>query len=258
MGMVKSNQTKQITAATSAGLAALPSADPLQEPDQAFPKPSMDALDKLRGIGPATSSLILSIATGADKTNHQVPFYSDDAYLWLCLKDFPEPETEGTEQLISGANANATSKPAKKVSKYKRPNGELNVKYNIAEYRKLWNESWSLWQRLNQAAKEEEDADSSSPSTVSHVDIEKVAYVLRNIAVSGFYQDVDPAEILRVHAEQVERGIAHDQARKAAKAISGGLDKAHEKKAAKKRKRQDEKSEKKSSSGSRNSKKKKT
>lgn len=258
MGMVKSNQTKHITAATSAGFAALPTADPLEKPDEAFPKPSMDALDRLRGIGPATSSLILSIATGADKTNHQVPFYSDDAYLWLCLKDFPEPETEEVQQLISGGNANATSKPAKKPSKYKRPNGELNVKYNIAEYRKLWNESWSLWQRLNDAAKEEEDADSSSPSTVSHVDIEKVAYVLRNIAVSGFYEDVDPAEILRVHAEQVERGIAHDQARKAAKAISGGLDKADEKKAAKKRKRQEEKSEKKSSSGSRNSKKKKT
>lgn len=253
MGMVNSNQQKHIKKSTSAALAALPADDPALAPGEAFPKSSIDTLDALRGVGPATASLILSIATSSEKFGPEVPFYSDDLYLWLCLKDFPQPDT-APEQLISGAGTES-AKPKKKVSKYKRPNGELNVKYNVAEYRKLFEASWELRQRLNQAV-EEEEAGLVRPkhsNPVSHIDIEKVAYVLRYIAVSGFYPDVDPTEIMKVHAEQEARGIAHDQAQRAAKVIRQGLDKADEKKEEKKRKRLEEKNEK----GSRNSKKKK-
>ncbi|KAJ5151882.1 hypothetical protein N7492_010177 [Penicillium capsulatum] len=256
MGMVKSNQQKNVAKYTAVALAALPSKDPIEAPDEAFPKASIAALDPLRGIGPATASLILSIATASDKFGNQVPFYSDDLYLWLCLKDYPEPELE-SEQLISGTGAES-AKPKKNVSKYRRPNGDLNVKYNIAEYRQLWHAAWKLRQRLNEAVQKEEAGLVVRPkhsNPVSHLDIEKVAYVLRHIAVSGFYEGVDPTEIMRIHDEQEARGIAHEQAQKAAKAISLGLDKADEKKAEKKRKRQAEKSDKK---GSRNSKKTKT
>lgn len=249
--MIKSNQQKHVKKFTSDALVALPSEDPLTAPDEAFPKASLDALNALRGIGPATASLILSIATASEKFGHEIPFYSDDLYLWLCLNDFPEPEQEA-EQRISAAGSES-AKPKKQVSKYKRPNGEPNVKYNVPEYRKLWLAVWKLQQRLNEAVKEEEEAAPIRPkhsNTVSHLDIEKVAFVLRYIAVSGFFPGVDPTEIMQVHAEQVARGIAHEQAQKAAKVISHGLDKADEMKAEKKRKRTEEKNEK----GSRNKK----
>ncbi|KAJ5086390.1 hypothetical protein NUU61_007697 [Penicillium alfredii] len=265
MGMIKTNQNKAILKSTAAAFATLPTADPMLDPNAAFPKPSLDALTTpLRGIGVATASLILSIATANGDPAHQIPFYSDDLYLWLCLKDFPETESvpeNGPEQpLISsgGTTEDAAAKPKKKLSKFKRPNGELNVKYNLHEYRQLWNASWELRQRLNRAVEAEaeaeggsdsKDADESKGSShlsdrlVSHLDIEKVAYVLRNIAVSGFYPDQDPEAILQAKAADEAEVVA------AAKNDQPG------EKTEKKRKRKDKDEGKKS--GSRNAKRKK-
>ncbi|KAJ5243784.1 hypothetical protein N7489_003880 [Penicillium chrysogenum] len=166
MGMVKSNPATTITKSTSTAFAALPDGDPLVAPNDAFPKASLDALTApIRGVGPATASLILSIATVFGDAKKQVPFYSDDVYLWLCLMDFPEgPDVK--EQ---------------KPSKHKKPNGELIVKYNMHEYRELWNASQALRARLNNAAGE-----NSGDGPVSFIDIERAAYVLRNLAISDY------------------------------------------------------------------------
>lgn len=228
-------------------------------PNEAFPKSSLDALSPLRGVGTATASLILSIATANGDPKHQVPFYSDDLYLWLCLKDYPETESKKT--LISSSSGE-TAKPKKKVSKFKRPNGELNVKYNLHEYRQLWDASWELRQRLNAAIEEEEEQDGDEKKKekhlISHNDIEKVAYVLRNIAVSGFYPDVDPEDILAAHAMQeakaLEAARAEAEATKAAAADGGA---GGEKKKGEKKRKRAEKEEKKAKLGGRNSKKKK-
>lgn len=209
MGNLKTNQANLVRKTTATALSALHTADPTLYPDEAFPRPSLDALTKpLRGVGPATASLILSISTAAGDASHQIPFYSDDVYLWLCLKDFPEPEEALKPQpLISSGGASTETKPKKKLSKYKRPNGELNVKYNASEYRQLWNASWELRERLNRSmdtSDQEEDGESEEDKDmqpVSHNDIEKVAFVLRNVAFSGFYQDQDPEAFLKARAE---------------------------------------------------------
>ncbi|CAG7966419.1 unnamed protein product [Penicillium olsonii] len=161
MGMIKGNPDKTVTQATSAAFASLPDADP-SAPLAAFPKSSLDALTApLRGVGPATASLILSIGTGLGHSQSQVPFYSDDVYLWLVLNDLPE-------------SADQEDKP----SVHKKPSGELIAKYNVNEYRELWNAVQELRARLN--------AEAGDFPPVSLFDIEKVAYVIRHVAVSGF------------------------------------------------------------------------
>jgi ADA HAT complex component 1 len=261
MGMVKSNQNKNVIKCSSTAMAALSTEDPMLAPNEAFPKPSIDAFGPLRGVGVATASLILSIATATGDPKQQVPFYSDDVYLWLCLKDFPEPEeyeeyeeeepTEQDQQPDADTDADAEAKDKKKtprppkfklkrkISKFKRPNGELNVKYNIAEYRKLWDACWELRERLNRAVETESD-----PSTrISHNDIEKAAYVLRNIAVSGYLEGQDPEDILRTAARQKARVDAAMKAEKA-RADASGETAAREKKLAAKKQRKKEKEEK--------------
>jgi hypothetical protein len=167
MGMVKSNPDKTVTQSTSTAFAVLPDADPISAPAEAFPKSSLDALTSpLRGVGPATASLILSIGTIFGDANMQVPFYSDDVYLWLVLNDFRQSADE-----------------EEKPSTNKKPNGELIAKYNVNEYRDLWNAVQNLRARLNA---DDTKAQASNREPVSLADIEKVAYVIRNIALSGF------------------------------------------------------------------------
>lgn len=162
--MVKGNQDKTIVKATSTAFAALPDADPILAPSEAFPKASLDALTaRLRGVGPATASLILSIGTIVNDPKRQVPFYSDDVYLWLVLGDFPNAEDE-----------------VHKKSPHKKPNGELIAKYDVNEYRDLWRRTHELRERLNKDVAEHD-------RPVSLIDIEKVAYVIRNVADSGYY-----------------------------------------------------------------------
>ncbi|KAK4866168.1 hypothetical protein LT330_008509 [Penicillium expansum] len=172
MGMVKSNQVATITKSTSTAFATLPDADPVVAPNDAFPKASLDALTApIRGVGPATASLILSIATVFGDAKKEVPFYSDDVYLWLCLMDFPEGQ-DSTEQ---------------KPSKHKKPNGELIAKYNMNEYRDLWDASQELRARLNNDVGKK-----SGDGPVSFIDIERAAYVLRNLTVSDYYAGQEP------------------------------------------------------------------
>jgi hypothetical protein len=280
MGMVKSNQDKNVIKCSSTAMAALSTKDPMLAPNEAFPKPSIDAFGPLRGVGVATASLILSIATATGDPKQQVPFYSDDVYLWLCLKDFPEPEyeeyeeehtAEQEEQPDADADADAdaetkdkkkTPRPPKfklkrKISKFKCPNGELNVRYNIAEYRKLWDACWELRERLNRAV--DLAYSSSSPSTspsssarISHNDIEKAAYVLRNIAVSGYLEGQDPEDILRTAAPQKTRVDAAMKAQKARADASGETAAGEKKLAAKKQTKKEKEEKRKIANGGRN------
>ncbi|KAJ5689693.1 hypothetical protein N7462_004085 [Penicillium macrosclerotiorum] len=175
MGMVKSNQDSNVVKCAAASVAALPKETPMVASDATFPRASLDAFNPLRGVGPATASLLLSIVSTADPA-HEVPFFDDNVYLWLCMDQFPEVQRvdDGPEPQL----------------KLRRPNGEIKAKYTITEYRALWQACWELRMRLNRVGEQ----DSAGATTVSHVDIEKVAFVLRNIAVSGFLDDLDPAE----------------------------------------------------------------
>ncbi|KAJ5740859.1 hypothetical protein N7493_000731 [Penicillium malachiteum] len=157
MGLIRSNAESLVSSCASAAL------DALSKDSEEFPKASLDALQPLRGVGPATASLILSIMTGCD--TRQIPFYSDDAFLWLCLRAYPKVEDNASEAV--------KVKPSPVV---------LKVRYTLNEYRELWDACNELQGRLNEGLEVGQEP-------VSQNDIEKVAYVLHNIDVSGFQLD---------------------------------------------------------------------
>lgn len=133
-----------MTSCVSSAVGALPS-------QRKFPQESLDALLPLRGVGPATASLILSVLS---KDQAEVPFYSDDVYLWVVDGVVPVVSESGSVQ---------------------EAGVELKVKYNLKEYEVLWERVGEVVERLNGLG-----------GSVSFLDIEKVAYVLKNIGVSGF------------------------------------------------------------------------
>ncbi|CEJ60681.1 hypothetical protein PMG11_09246 [Penicillium brasilianum] len=210
MGMVKSNQNKNVIQCSSTAMAALSTEDPILAPNEAFPRPSIDAFGPLRGVGVATASLILSMATATGNPKQQVPFYSDDVFAWLCLQEFPEPEEDDYEEEEDAAEKEQKSDgkdrgPRSPNIKLRYPNSELKLKYTIGEYRKLWDASWELHDRLNRAV----EAESKSPSTpISHTDIEKTGYVLRNIALSGYFEGQGPKNAARTATRQKVRDEA--------------------------------------------------
>lgn len=168
IGMIKSNAEKLVSSCVSSAVKGLPS-------DRTFPQESLDALLPLRGVGPATASLILSILS---RGSGEVPFYSDDVYLWVV--DGVVPSVSG--KTVSGAGV------------------ELKVKYNLKEYEVLWGKVWELVGRLN-----------GSGGSVSFLDVEKVAYVLKNIDVSGFELDDEAGEMnerkRKVEDEDVDEDV---------------------------------------------------
>jgi ADA HAT complex component 1 len=155
MGMIRSNAEKLVRDCTSSAIALLPDHHASDSDSDSFAKASLDALAPLRGVGIATASLILSIVTAAG--DGEVPFYSDDSFLWLCAGRYPG---------LQG------------VKKYIKPNGDLNVKYNMNEYRMLWDAMLGLQGRLN--------ADVKEGPRVGLVDVERVAYVLSHF--DGVYE----------------------------------------------------------------------
>lgn len=158
MGLINSNTEKLVLECTSSALSLLPSKPDGDGAGDVFPKESLDALSKLRGVGIATASLVLSIITASDTGVCEVPFYSDDTFLWLCAGVYP-----GSEE---------------KVGKFLKPNGDLGVKYNVNEYRLLWDAMRELRGRLNGDGEGEEER-------VRFVDIERVAFVVRNSEGTG-------------------------------------------------------------------------
>lgn len=120
-------------------------------------------------------------------------------YLWLCPGIYPLSAT----------------KSKKKLEKHIRPNGELAVKYNLKEYRDLREAVLQLRARLNSGVetnkknKEKDgDDDDDDGRIFSTADIEKVAYLLRHLDVSGF---PDAAEILNQDKAQLEEADAAEE-----------------------------------------------
>lgn len=181
MGNIKSNKDKAVRATTASAFKALPSTpSDGTETDMEFPKSALETLTApLRGVGPATASLILSIATVATAPNHDIPFYSDDTYLWLCLEVYP----------FAGDSERRT----KRLARFTKPNGELHVKYNMHEYRVLYDAVGELRRRLNRAAGKK-SAKEKGLKEVTACDIEKVAFVVRNLRISGYSVELEEEE----------------------------------------------------------------
>jgi hypothetical protein len=187
-GMIKTNKAPVVRKTTAAAFAAFPNVEPVLDSsseenenssslNEAFPKSSLDILTApLRAVGPATASLVLNVATEGNP--NEVPFYSDELYLWLCLGKYP----------LCGKGGR------KKAGKRIRSNGELDVKYNLREYRDLWEAVLKLRNRLNGGVKtddtddgsKEEETEGKDTRVFTAADIERVAYVLKELDVSGF------------------------------------------------------------------------
>ncbi|KAL4975434.1 hypothetical protein BDW66DRAFT_66991 [Aspergillus desertorum] len=157
LGMIRQNQDKIITDATAVAFSSLSASDEVNENLETIERVLSTLATPLRGVGPATASLMLSVACP-----EMIPFYSDDVYLWVCVGVYP-----------SSSSPDSSSKGNKKV----KPNGELNVKYNVAEYRKLWEGVQGLRARLNEKIEE--------GKLVSCKDVERVALVVRHFELSG-------------------------------------------------------------------------
>ncbi|KAK1150282.1 hypothetical protein N8T08_000184 [Aspergillus melleus] len=177
LGMIKRNTDDVVEKATANAFAELlaPRRRLVNEFDGtstekggAFPEFCLGMLSgPLRGVGPATSSLLLSVATAARDAVEEVPFYSDDVFLWLCLGEVP----------VDGEEESAKQKKENIRAGIFKPNGEINVKYTVQEYRQLWDAVGKLRRRMNALG-----------SPVSCMDVEKAALVLRHVDVSGFFE----------------------------------------------------------------------
>lgn len=155
------------------------------EEEAVFPQTSLDALTTaLRGVGPATASLILSVGTSTVDTGDstqppidvrvsEVPFFSDELYIWLCVGICPSfSPTEG--KLVSNQQNSASAEVKK-------------IKYNLGEYKQLYRMANQLKRRLKRAITRDIESDGGEVGgRVSMRDIEKVAYVLGHIDVSGY------------------------------------------------------------------------
>ncbi|OOG01148.1 hypothetical protein ASPCADRAFT_38149 [Aspergillus carbonarius ITEM 5010] len=157
LGLIRSNPEPLVRKVTGEAFAALHGTTQLDEGEEVFPAQAVDMLVKpLRGVGVATASLILSLAT-TEGGSGGVPFYSDDVYLWVCLGEYSP-----------GLGGEAEARVQRGL--YKRVNGELNVKYDVKEYRGLWQGVKGLQRLLGEA---------------SCLEVEKVALVVRYRGLEG-------------------------------------------------------------------------
>jgi len=160
-GMIKDNKDKLVRSKTTSAFKLLPTAEPDGHPNDLFPKASMEALDKpLRGTNAATASLILSMATIGSDPAREIPFYSDHTFLWFVLDIYPRAEHSDNWK--------------KRIARFTRKDGELRERYNLVNYRRLWDKDRMLRLRLNRMAF------LNRAKRVSCADVEKVAFVLRH------------------------------------------------------------------------------
>lgn len=170
--MIKTNKPAVLRKATADAYKALvakkPSSDSIEE---TFPKTSLDTLTgPLRAVGPAMASLILAV--GSEGKANEIPFYSDEIFLWLCVDWFPCSEKNRTND--------------KKAARLVRADGSgLNLKYNLHEYNQLYEEVVKLRERINsEEEKAKNEKDDGRDFTAA--DVDRVAYVLQHLAASNF------------------------------------------------------------------------
>ncbi|KAK2774106.1 hypothetical protein FQN52_004419 [Onygenales sp. PD_12] len=195
LGMIRSNPEPLVRSTTSLAFSQLQTApssstnddDDDDDGDDAFPATPLETLTgPLRGVGPATASLFLSIApssssysnrtpnsaAGNDMDINAAPFFSDELFYWLCAGRYPELEKgEGT-----GEGKAKAAPPVK-------------IKYNMKEYRQLWEAVRELRGRVNggwSVGDEEGEGEREERRNFSVLDVERVAFVIGHIDVSGY------------------------------------------------------------------------
>ncbi|KAF3480292.1 uncharacterized protein GIQ15_05639 [Arthroderma uncinatum] len=153
MGLIRSNQESQVESASKDAFSKLAEDSATGK----FPESSMQLLCKsFRGVGPATASLVLSLAPHSD--TYETPFFSDELYYWLCLDLYSSPKPKQKQILPK-------------------------LKYNIKEYTELWDAFSRLRQRIERLSGEEKA--SNARIAFSTQDIEKIAFVVGHPEATG-------------------------------------------------------------------------
>ena len=111
----------------------------------------------IQGVGPATASLILSIAFP-----REAPFFSDELYTWaVAMKEKSQDEAKQEQaKVLQGGDARKLKKIAP------------SIKYTPKEYMELCESIIELQKRIHSEGTESGDKD------VSATDIERAAYVI--------------------------------------------------------------------------------
>lgn len=157
--MVRSNSADTIHKVTEEAFCSLLEASTNSD-DGSFPLASLERLSKsLRGIGPATASLVLSLApTGPFRG---APFFSDELYLWLCQ-----------DSIYSSGHSNQQTVQREKTGK---TNVKNTLKYSMQEYQHLWNSVRSLQRRISKGE------EGNRYQGFSVLDIERIAFVIGHL-----------------------------------------------------------------------------
>ncbi|KAL8938840.1 MAG: hypothetical protein Q9216_003679 [Gyalolechia sp. 2 TL-2023] len=169
--LVASNPATEIQTTTSSAFSIFASTSPSN------PSKALSALCTLRGIGPATASLILSCYDPVT-----VPFFSDELFRWLHWEGEEEKEEE-EEDMQDDKRDDGGSKKKKKKRRRGKKNGSgvgggglerqggwgRKIKYTAREYLSLWEKTVALRERL---------AEESGGKSIGAVDVEKAAFAI--------------------------------------------------------------------------------
>ncbi|OAL71614.1 hypothetical protein A7D00_4519 [Trichophyton violaceum] len=182
MGLIRSNAESQVEIVSKMAFSSL------AEASQAgvFPEAAVQLLCKsFRGVGPATASLILSLAPETS-----TPFFSDELYCWLCMDLYSRD---------------------KQVPRHKLP----KLKYNVKEYQDLWDAFTELRRRIQQLSEKSE-----TKQTFSVQDIEKIAFVIGHLEPTvgdSLKETSKPTSDSKSLSEDVNSEPEKEQGRKARK-----------------------------------------
>ncbi|EEH41570.2 hypothetical protein PAAG_03133 [Paracoccidioides lutzii Pb01] len=194
MGLIRSNENSLVQSTTNTAFSQLQ--DTLSNAgDETFPAAPLETLTgPLRGVGPATASLFLSIApygissddpsSGVNNLNAP-PFFSDELFNWLCLDKYKH----GYASDGSGAKSSVTA-----VHK---------IKYNMKEYQQLWEAARGLRKRINQLPEQKEGVESveGDGRIFSVLDIEKVAFVIGHLDISGYEDGIKRSSVMKASGD---------------------------------------------------------
>ncbi|PGH30035.1 hypothetical protein GX50_07191 [[Emmonsia] crescens] len=197
MGMIRSNPDSLVQSTTRTAFSQLQTTLS-NTGNKAFPAAPLETLTgPLRGVGPATASLFLSIApcqNSSDDTYNMninaAPFFSDELFNWLCLDKYAHDLPNSS----SGDDGGARSKGKPSVTT------GAKIKYNMKEYRELWEAVMELRGRVNQIPDQKAvvgkgNGNEDESRSFSVLDIERVAFVIGHLDVSGYEEGMKEASM---------------------------------------------------------------
>ncbi|OJD21060.1 hypothetical protein ACJ73_07601 [Blastomyces percursus] len=194
MGMIRSNPDSLIKSTTTTAFSQLQ--DALSKAGgEAFPSTPLETLTgPLRGVGPATASLFLSVAPSDATYNmgiNAAPFFSDELFNWLCLDKYPHDFTNSSSNSGGGGGDGGQRSKGKPQATKK-----TKIKYNMKEYRELWEAVRELRGRINQIPEPRDGLGEGGNGSFTVLDIERVAFVIGHLEVSGYEEKTEEASVM--------------------------------------------------------------